>query len=106
MTRIKQWALFAASIINMGLWFLVAPFRKDERGWFRENFELDSRLGVPGDGKDSMEEAWASLRTASLIRLPHYLNNILHEWTRENPKRAAKFLSFLVVVEAIALVLK
>lgn len=97
----SRWPLFAVSIILMGIAFLFSPFRKDEAKFFADNFGLDSRRGDPNDGEDSMEEAWAALRSSSLKKLPHQLKNLLHEWTKESPKRAAKFLSFLIVLEAV-----
>lgn len=98
MTYLKQWALFAVSILLMGLWFPLSLFRKDERWFFADNFGLNSKRGDPNDGEDSMEEAWETLASAPLHRLPHYLKNLAHEWTKESPKRAAKFLSFVIVV--------
>ena len=103
MRTLTQWALFAVSILLMGLWFLRSPFRADERPWFADNFGLDSRWGRPGDELDSMVEAWEDLRTAPIRKWPHQIKNLLHEWTKENPKRAAKFLSFIIVVQAIVI---
>lgn len=96
-----QWLLFACSIIVMGIWFIFSPFRWDERGWFRQNFGLDSRR-VHGQ-EDSVYRAWQSLRARPTL---HNLRNIAHEWTKESPKRAAKFFSFLVVALVITVVLK
>lgn len=97
--RLTQWPLFAVSIILMGLWFPVAPFRKDERWFFADNFGLDTRYGL-GVG-DSVEEAFADIGKDG--RWFHSLKNIAHEWTKESPKRAAKFLSFVIVLQFIAL---
>jgi hypothetical protein len=98
MTRLAQWAIFAASILAMGAAFLWSPFRKDERWFFADNFGLDSRRGDPDDGKDSMHEAWAALRASPSL---HNLKNIAHEWARESPKRAVKFLCFLLILGVI-----
>ena len=107
MTRVysipAQWTLFAISIVLMGLWFLRSPFRADERPFFADNFGLDSRKGVAGDGQDSMIEAWAALKAAPPKKLPHQLKNLLHEWVKEWPKRAAKFLSFIIVAQAVVI---
>lgn len=100
MSRLAQWALFAASILAMGVAFLWSPFRSDERWFFLDNFGLNSKWGAEDEGEDSVEEAWASLKARPSL---HNLKNISHEWAKESPKRAVKFLSFLVIVEALAI---
>jgi hypothetical protein len=100
MKRALQWPLFVVSIVLMGLAFLFSPFRKDEHRFFADNFGLDTHHG-DGEG-DSVEEAFAHIGKDG--RWLHSLKNILHEWTREDPKRAAKFLSFLVVIEALIII--
>lgn len=99
---IVQWLLFVPCIIMMGLWFLASPFRKDEQKFFAENFGLNTKLG-PNDG-DSVEEAWEALATSSLVRIPHHMNNVVHEWTKEYPKRAAKFFCCIIVAQAAAII--
>lgn len=96
----RRWALFAVSIVLMGLAFPFSFFRKDERGFFADNFGLNTRLGS-GAG-DSVEEAFADIGKDG--RWLHSLKNILHEWTRENPKRAAKFLSFVIVILLVGII--
>jgi hypothetical protein len=100
--RTVRWLLFVASIILMGVWFLASPFRKDERGWFADSFGLETRR-VPEQGEDSVFYAWLALKRSPSL---HNLRNIAHEWTKENPKRSTKFLSFLVVALAVTLALK
>jgi hypothetical protein len=97
--RLLQWPLFGLSIILMGLWFPLSLLRRDERWFWADNFGLDSKRGDPNDNEDSMEEAWAALRAKPDA---HQIKNILHEWTKESPKRAAKFLSFVILVLVIA----
>jgi hypothetical protein len=88
-----RWPLFILSLILMGLWFPVSLFRKDERWFFADNFGLNSKRGIE-DG-DSVEEAWAALDAKFSL---HNLKNISHEWAKESPKRAVKFLAFLLIV--------
>lgn len=94
-----KWPIFILSIISMGLWFPISIFRKDERYFFYNNFGLDTHRG-PEEG-DSVEDAWRELGNTSTLRFFHHLNNITHEWTKEAPKRAAKFFPFIIVVELI-----
>lgn len=96
----RRWALFALSIVLMGLWFPRMFFRADERPLLRDGFGLFTRLGDQGSG-DSVEEAFANVGKGG--QWLHSIKNILHEWTKESPKRAAKFLSFVIVAEAIAI---
>jgi len=98
-----QWALFAASIVAMGVAFCSSAFRRDERWFFADNFGLDSRRGDPDDGEDSVAEAWASLKASPSL---HNLKNIAHEWTKACPKRAAKFLSFVILAQAAIILWK
>jgi hypothetical protein len=88
-----RWPLFALSILAMGASFLRSPFRKDERWFFADNFGLNSQRD--NGAEDSVMEAWAALKAKPSF---HNLKNISHEWAKESPKRAVKFLSFVIIL--------
>lgn len=94
---IKQWLWFTLSIILMGLWFPVSFFRSDERNFFKHNFGLNTKRGRFAG--DSVEEAFRDIGKDG--RWFHSIKNISHEWTKENPKRAVKFLSFLLIISIV-----
>jgi hypothetical protein len=96
--RAMQWAIFAVSLVLLGLSFPGMFWRADERPLLARNFGLDAR-DADGRPQDGVEEAFA--RVWQPGRLLHDLKNVGREWVEANPKLAAKSLSFVIVVLAI-----
>lgn len=91
----KRWLVFIASIVLLGLSFPAMFFRSDERDLLKDNFGLDKK-DADGNTSDGVEEAFD--RVWHTTRPFHDVKNVGREWVEANPKLAAKFLSFLIVV--------
>jgi hypothetical protein len=92
----RQWLIFLASIIACGVSFPMMPFSEEQRALWRDNFGLGVN-DADGDPRDGVEEALGRIDGAG--REFHDLKNVAHEWTKARPKLAAKFFSFVIVVQ-------
>lgn len=98
MNRAAQWGTFIVSLILMGIWFPMMFFRADEKPLLRDNFGLDVR-DADGKPQDGIEDAFR--RVAESPRF-HTIKNVSHEWAKNRPKLAVKFLCFVIVALAVA----
>jgi hypothetical protein len=102
MSTLRQWGLFILSIFLMGIWFPLMRVHPTDRYLFRQNFGLNQRRFTRvADNGDSLEDAFRLNGHGSIF---HKIKNISHEWAKDSPKRAVKFLSFIVVIQTIVII--
>lgn len=94
-----KWPLFILSLILMGFSFPGMFFRKDEKHLVADNFGLSVK-DADGNLSDGVQEAYA--RVGKSWRILHDIKNISHEWGKNRPKLAVKFLMFLVDILLIS----
>jgi hypothetical protein len=100
--RSMQWAIFAVSLVLLGLSFPGMFWRADERPLLKKALDLDLKDEPGGvDWSDSLEEGWLKLWRPG--RLLHDLKGIGNRWVHENPKVAAKGFAFIILTQFIVL---
>lgn len=100
MNRIAQWLVFIVSLVLMGIWYPMMYFRDDEKHLLTDNFGLDIK---DSDDKpqDGIEDAFIRVLDSPSF---HTIKNVAHEWAKNRPKLAVKFLMFLVDIQALIIV--
>jgi hypothetical protein len=99
--HLRQWLIFLTSIAACGISFPTMPFSAEQRALWRDNFGLGVK-DADGDPRDGVQEAFG--RIDGKGREFHDLKNVAHEWTKARPKLAAKFFSFVIIVQFVVIV--
>jgi hypothetical protein len=99
-----RWAIFAVSLVLLGLSFPGMFWRADERPLLKKALNLDLKDEPGGvEWSDSLEDGWQKLTAPG--RFLHDLKGIGNRWVHENPKVAAKAFSFAIVLLLILAVM-
>jgi len=92
---VKKWGIFTLSFLLLALSAPGMFFRKDEKPLLKKAFNLNLK-DADGNMSDGLEEAF--IRVGEPGRFTHDVKNVMREWVEINPKVAAKFGAFTILM--------